>query len=77
VATLSSLDKWRRLDEEAREVRRREANWSFIESQPPRLRAALKYYIETGDIRTSAKLGGVDIEDFRELLRKANIPVVV
>jgi hypothetical protein len=77
VATLSSLDKWRRLEEEAREVRRREANWSFIESQPPRLRAALKYYIETGDIRTSAKLGGVDIEDFRELLRKANIPVVV
>jgi hypothetical protein len=65
------------LEEEAREVRRREANWSFIESQPPRLRAALKYYIETGDIRTSAKLGGVDIEDFRELLRKANIPVVV
>lgn len=77
MATLSSLDKWRRLEEEAREVRRREANWSFIESQPPRLRAALKYYIETGDIRTSAKLGGVDIEDFRELLRKANIPVVV
>jgi len=77
VATLSSLDKWRRLEEEAREIRRREANWSFIESQPPRLRAALKYYIETGDIRTSAKLGGVDIEDFRELLRKANIPVVV
>jgi hypothetical protein len=71
------LKKWRRLEEEAREVRRREANWSFIESQPPRLRAALKYYIETGDIRTSAKLGGVDIEDFRELLRKANIPVVV
>jgi len=77
VATLSSLDKWRRLEEEAREIRRREANWSFIESQPLRLRAALKYYIETGDIRTSAKLGGVDIEDFRELLRKANIPVVV
>ena len=77
MATLSSLDKWRRLEEEAREIRRREANWSFIESQPPRLRAALKYYIETGDIRTSAKLGGVDIEDFRELLRKANIPVVV
>uniref|UniRef100_A0A7J3Z7A1 PaREP6 n=1 Tax=Ignisphaera aggregans TaxID=334771 RepID=A0A7J3Z7A1_9CREN len=71
------LKKWRRLEEEAREIRRREANWSFIESQPPRLRAALKYYIETGDIRTSAKLGGVDIEDFRELLRKANIPVVV
>jgi hypothetical protein len=41
------------------------------------LRAALKYYIETGDIRTSAKLAGLDLEDFGELLRKANIPVVV
>jgi hypothetical protein len=41
------------------------------------LRAALKYYIETGDIRTSAKLAGLDLEDFGKLLRKANIPVVV
>lgn len=70
------LEKWHRLEEEAREIRRREANWKFIESQPPRIRAALIYYIETGDIRTSAKLAGMDLEDFRELLRKANIPVV-
>lgn len=70
------LEKWRRLEEEAREIRRREANWKFIESQPPRIRAALIYYIESGDIRTSAKLAGMDLEDFRELLRKANIPVV-
>lgn len=70
------LEKWRRLEEEAREIRRREANWKFIESQSPRIRAALIYYIETGDIRTSAKLAGMDLEDFRELLRKANIPVV-
>ncbi|MCC6015696.1 MAG: hypothetical protein LM582_01455 [Desulfurococcaceae archaeon] len=70
------LEKWRRLEEEAREIRRREADWKFIESQPPRVRAALIYYIESGDIRTSAKLAGMDLEDFRELLRKANIPVV-
>lgn len=70
------LGKWRRLEEEAREIRRREADWKFIESQPPRVRAAPIYYIETEDIRTSAKLAGMNLEDFRELLRKANIPVV-
>lgn len=71
------LEKWRKLEEEAREIRRKEANWSFIESQPPRVKAALIYYIETGDIRTSAKLAGMDLEDFRNLLRRASIPVVV
>ena len=71
------LEKWRKLEEEAREIRRKEANWSFIESQPPRIKAALIYYIETGDIRTSAKLAGMDLEDFRNLLRRAGIPVVV
>jgi len=74
---LSKLEKWYRLEEEAREIRRRSADWGFIETLPPKLRAALKYYIETGDIRTSAKLAGLDLEDFRELLRKANISVVV
>ncbi|MCC6055731.1 MAG: hypothetical protein LM583_03540 [Desulfurococcaceae archaeon] len=71
------LEKWRKLEEEAREIRRKEANWSFIESQPPRVKAALIYYIETGDIRTSARLAGMDLEDFRNLLRRASIPVVV
>jgi hypothetical protein len=64
---LSKLEKWYRLGEEAREIRRRSADWGFIETLPPKLRAALKYYIETGDIRTSVT----------RLLRKANIPVVV
>jgi len=62
---------------EAREVRRRMADWAFIENQPPRHREALKYYVEKGDIRMAAKLAGLGIEDFRELLRKAGIPVVV
>jgi hypothetical protein len=74
---LSKLEKWYRPEEEAREIRRRSVDWGFIETLPPKLRAALKYYIETGDIRTSAKLAGLDLEDFRELLRKANISVVV
>jgi predicted HTH domain antitoxin len=70
------LEKWRRLEEEAREIRRREADWGFIESQPPRLRAALKLYVETGDIRLSSAVAGLSLEEFRDLLRAAKIPVV-
>ena len=64
-------------EEEARRIRRSMADWDFIEKQPPRIKEALKYYIETGDIRTAARLAGLSLEEFRELLRKARIPVVV
>jgi hypothetical protein len=63
--------------EETRKIRRELADWGFIEKQVPKVREALKYYIETGDIRRASVLAGMDIEDFRELLRRANIPVVV
>jgi predicted HTH domain antitoxin len=66
-----------RFEEEARDIRRREADWNFIEKQPPRIKTALKYYIENNVIRFSARLAGLNIEEFRELLRKANIPVVL
>ena len=62
---------------EARELRKRMADRDFINKQPPRVREALKYYIEKGDIRLAARLSGLNIEEFRELLRKARIPVVV
>ncbi|MEM2221688.1 MAG: hypothetical protein QW438_03160 [Ignisphaera sp.] len=71
------IKKWIELEEEAKKLRREKANWSFIEKQPPKIRAALKYYIETGDIRRAVYISGIDLEDFRELLRKANIPIVV
>jgi len=71
------LERWRRLEEEAREIRRREADWSFIESQPPRIRIALKLYIETGDIRLAASIAELSLEEFRELMRRAKIPLVV
>ncbi|MCD6084640.1 MAG: hypothetical protein J7J20_03770 [Desulfurococcales archaeon] len=64
-------------EREARELRRRFADWDFISRQPPKVREALKYYIEKGDLRRAAKLAGLGIEEFRELLRKARIPVVV
>ncbi len=71
------LERWRRLEEEARELRRASADWSFINSQPPRIRAALKLYIEAGDIRLASRLAGMNLDEFRQLLRRARIPVVV
>jgi len=32
---------------------------------------------ETGDIGRVCLIAGMDLEDFRELLRKSNVPVVV
>ncbi|MCU7787829.1 hypothetical protein ODS41_07875 [Pyrobaculum sp. 3827-6] len=63
-------------EEEAREMRRREANWEFINSLPPRLRAALVYYIETGDLYVASRIAGMKMEEFNELRIRANIPHV-
>jgi predicted HTH domain antitoxin len=41
------------------------------------LRAALKFYVETGDIRLASRIADMSIEEFRELLRSARIPVIV
>jgi len=71
------LARWIRLEEEARKIRRSEADWKFIEEQPARVKAALKYYVETGDIRTSSRMAEMSIDRFRKLLRQARIPVIV
>ena len=76
VMFVSALDKWRRFEEEAREIRRREADWNFIEKQPPRIKAALKYYIEVGDLYVASRIAGLTIEEFNELRKKAGIPNV-
>ena len=64
-------------EELEREIRRRMADWSFIERQPPKLRAALKLYVETGDLRLAQKIAGMNLEEFYELTKKAGIPVVI
>ena len=64
-------------EEEARKLRRERADWEFIEKLPPKLKAALKYYVETGDFRVAQQIAGLDFEDFRELLRKAKVPIVL
>jgi hypothetical protein len=63
--------------EEVRRLRRERTDWGFIEKLPPKLKAALKYYIETGDFRVAQEIAGLDFEDFRELLRRAKVPVVL
>jgi hypothetical protein len=70
------IEKWRRLEEEARELRRREADWEFINSQPPRIRAALKLYVETGDMYVASRVADLSVEEFNELRKKAGIPNV-
>jgi len=61
-------EKW------ARSVRRKYANWEFINKQPPRIKAALIYLIETGDFREAARIAKMNIEEFMYLAKyKANI----
>jgi len=62
--------------EEARSVRRRMADWDFINKQPPKIREALKYYIETGDLYVASRIAGLYIEEFNELRKRARIPNV-
>ena len=61
---------------EARDIRRRYADWEFIEKQPPKIRAALIYYIESGDLYVASRIAGLTVEEFNELRIKANIPNV-
>jgi len=70
------LKEWIEYFNEAREIRRRFANWEFVKKQPPKIRIALEYYIETGDLYNAAKLAGMTMEEFNELRIKAGIPSI-
>ncbi len=70
------LRDWEREDREAREIRRKYANWDFINKQPPKIRAALILYIETGDLWICSRIAGLTVDEFNELRIKANIPNV-
>jgi hypothetical protein len=72
----AKLRWWIEYFEEAREIRRRYADWEFIKSQPPKLRVALEYFIEVGDLYNAAKLAGMSMEEFNELRIRAGIPSV-
>ena len=68
------LKEWEEEDKEFREIRRRYANWNYINKQPPLIKLALIIYIETGDIYKAAKIAGMTIGEFNEYRFKANIP---
>ncbi|MBB5254082.1 hypothetical protein [Sulfurisphaera ohwakuensis] len=71
-----ALKEWIERFKEAREIRRKYADWDFIKSQPTKIRIALEYYIETGDLYNASRLAGMTMEDFNELRIKARIPSV-
>jgi hypothetical protein len=61
----------------ARELRRREADWGYIESRPEPLRTALKLLVETGDLKLASKLCSIPLDELNEERIKAKIPIVV
>ena len=71
------LRRWREEDEEAREIRRKNADWKFIEEQPEPLRSALKCFVELGDLRLAAKIAEMGVDEFNQLRIKARIPIVL
>jgi len=54
-----------------------EIDWDAIERLPPKLRAAVKLFIETGDLYKAAKLAGMSLDEFNELRLRLRIPKVV
>jgi hypothetical protein len=67
-------------DEESaieRDIRRKEADWNFINSLNPRLMWGVKLFIEKGDLRLAQRMSGLDLEDFIEILRNAKVPVFI
>ncbi|MEM1610636.1 MAG: hypothetical protein QXQ57_03185 [Sulfolobales archaeon] len=68
------IEELRRRFEEGREIRRKEADWDFINKQPPRIRAALIYYVEKGDLYVASRIAGVSMEEMNDLRIKARIP---
>ena len=65
------------IEEWARSIRRRMANWDFIEKQPPRIKQALKYLVEDGDLYVASRIAGLTVDEMDELRIKANIPIAV
>ena len=63
--------------EKAREVRRKMANWEFIDRQEPKVKAALKFLVEDGDLYVASRIAGLKVEEMDEFRIKANIPIVV
>jgi hypothetical protein len=71
------LEELEEFEREARELRRRSADWEFIEKQPKPIRAALKLLVETGDLRLAARIAGLPVDELDEIRIEARIPIVL
>jgi len=76
-ALAKALEELEEFEREARELRRRSADWEFIEKQPEPIRAALKLLVETGDLRLAARIAGLPVDELDEIRIKARIPIVL
>jgi len=54
-----------------------EIDWDAIEKLSPKLKAAVKLFIETGDLYKAAKLAGMTLDEYNELRLRLRIPKVV
>ncbi|QGA53982.1 hypothetical protein GFS03_05020 [Sulfolobus sp. E5-1-F] len=73
-----ALKEWIERFNEAKEIRRKYADWDFIRSQPTKIRIALEYYVETGDYRGASEMAGMAIDEFVDFAKdKAKIPTVL
>ena len=72
-----NLEEYRKWEAEAREIRRRSADWDFIEKQPEPVRSALKLLVETGDLKLAAQVAGQKLGDLNEHRIKAKIPITL
>jgi len=71
---LKDFEEWFK---EAREIRRKSADWDFINRQPEPIRSALIVLVETGDLKLACKLADLKLGDFNEIRLKAKIPIVL
>jgi len=62
---------------EGAELRRRSADWSYIESRPEPLRTALKLLVETGDVKLVSAVTGISPEALECERIEARIPRLV
>ncbi|MCC6049839.1 MAG: hypothetical protein LM580_03985 [Thermofilum sp.] len=76
-ALAEALREHEEFEREARELRRRSADWEFIERQPEPVRSALKLLVETGDLRLAAKIAGLPLDELDELRLRARVPIVL
>ena len=62
---------------EGAELRRRSADWAYIESRPEPLRTALKLLVETGDVKLVSAVTGISPETLECERIEAKIPRLV